>query len=566
MEAISRFLIKNKKYIYIFIILLCGIVLSIPLFNKNIDVFRDDGIQHVIRIDQTAKALRSGESFKVYYDLYNSFGYSWDIFYGNFTSVVPAFFCLIFGFSAISSFKIFLGLLILLSGFTMYIAMIKMFDNREIGLVSAILYMCAPYHLNDIYIRFAIGETAAFVFIPLVFAGLDSIIKNKKSSFAIAYLVIGASGLIISHLLSTIITAFFCLIYLIMHINNIKEDFGIIRKLLVALIITSCLTSYMWVPLMEHTIFEKYQVYEDGMMANSNLLNKHRVDIKNLFTSKNYFQIHELGVVIIALSILSIWVYIKKKIDKEYLKVHIIFLVFGIVSIIITSKIINWTNVPKMFYMIQFPWRMFEFSSFFLSVVSAVSFYYFMKDFKIKDAIFIVLIVMIFSINYKDRIRYKSNPLKDPSIGIVREESLYKTNAGCAKYEYLPVKAYKNMKYVTSREKGIILSSNDVSIIEEKKVNGVYRCKFITDKENIMAELPYVYYRGYSIRVNGTSIEYKENDNGFIEVELNELKDENEIQVEYTGTMFGISANILSIISVFVFIGTCIYYKKKLKV
>lgn len=162
MGKISRFLIKNKGYIYIIGIVICAIFLSIPLFNNKLDVLRDDGAQHVIRIEETAKAIKNMTSPKVYYDLYNGFGYSWDIFYGNFTSFIPSIFCAFLGISAINTFKIFLGILILLSGISMYIATYKMFNNKEISFMAAIMYMCAPYHLNDIYIRYAVRRNCCF--------------------------------------------------------------------------------------------------------------------------------------------------------------------------------------------------------------------------------------------------------------------------------------------------------------------------------------------------------------------------------------------------------------------
>lgn len=38
----------NKEYLYI---LLISIIVCIPLMNKNINIYRDDGIQHVWQIN-----------------------------------------------------------------------------------------------------------------------------------------------------------------------------------------------------------------------------------------------------------------------------------------------------------------------------------------------------------------------------------------------------------------------------------------------------------------------------------------------------------------------------------
>ena len=48
------------------------------------------------------------------------------------------------------------------------------------GALAAILYMLMPYHLNDMYIRNALGEFLSYIFIPLVFLGLYKIFQKEK--------------------------------------------------------------------------------------------------------------------------------------------------------------------------------------------------------------------------------------------------------------------------------------------------------------------------------------------------------------------------------------------------
>ena len=47
----------------------------------------------------------------------------------------------------------------------MYFFIKKVSDNYNIALLSGVLYMIAPYHLTDLYVRNATGEFASFVFI-----------------------------------------------------------------------------------------------------------------------------------------------------------------------------------------------------------------------------------------------------------------------------------------------------------------------------------------------------------------------------------------------------------------
>ena len=71
--------------------------------------------------------------------------------------------------------------------------------------------MIFPYKLEDLYTRYAIGEFTAFVFMPIIFQGLYNLLNGDKKRHY--YIAIGATGLLLTHTISTEYTAIFCLIY-----------------------------------------------------------------------------------------------------------------------------------------------------------------------------------------------------------------------------------------------------------------------------------------------------------------------------------------------------------------
>lgn len=434
----KNFIVANRKHIiYIFLIFVVGSIISIPLLNNKLNVLKDDGIQHIIRINEITECLKNFESTKISNNLCNGFGYSWDIFYGNFTSIIPGIIN-IFVDSGINTFKLFLYILLILSGISMYISTYKMFNKHELSIIASVIYMCAPYHLNDMYIRYAVAEFASFIFIPLVFSGLYCILNNnnndsdnknrdrknlinnkegyeqkENSNTGICMFILGSSGLIITHLISTTITAIFAFIYLIFNFRKLK-DIKMLKKILLSILLILMVTSYFWIPLLENSINTKYEVYEPNKMSSSESVNYHRVELKDLISNKDNFQIHELGIVTIALVLLtiySIW-----KMDREKRKIVLIFLGFGIISILLTTKLINWEYVPKIFLFIQFPWRMLEFSSYFLSVVASVSFCSTIKNVKIIDVLYVLLITVLLTGIFKDRIDYNDEKIEEPKI------------------------------------------------------------------------------------------------------------------------------------------------------
>lgn len=178
----------KDKIKYSIIILLVSLVVCIPLFWKNLNVYYDDGIQHIVRGFLTSNAIKSGENTLVLSKLANGFGYSWDLFYGPLSSFSIGIITLLTN-NAIVSYKIVLYLGLLLSGITMFFFSKKITDDKNVALFTSVLYMTMPYHLTDMYLRNALGEFLSFIFIPLVFLGLYKLYEEEKMNFA---LVIGA--------------------------------------------------------------------------------------------------------------------------------------------------------------------------------------------------------------------------------------------------------------------------------------------------------------------------------------------------------------------------------------
>lgn len=106
-----KILLKHK---YLLCILVASIILSIPLLQKNLNVYYDDGIQHISRAYVTYITLKSGENINILPALCNGFGYSWNLFYGPLSTTLILIFKL-FTTSFIGAYKIVLFIGILLS-------------------------------------------------------------------------------------------------------------------------------------------------------------------------------------------------------------------------------------------------------------------------------------------------------------------------------------------------------------------------------------------------------------------------------------------------------------------
>ena len=80
-------ILKNKKIIDYLILIIIGFILCIPLMNSSLDVYHDDGIQHISRAFGTLSAIKQNGFFpNVIIEFADNFGYSWNLFYGPLTT------------------------------------------------------------------------------------------------------------------------------------------------------------------------------------------------------------------------------------------------------------------------------------------------------------------------------------------------------------------------------------------------------------------------------------------------------------------------------------------------
>lgn len=95
------------------------------------------------------------------------------------------------------------GLILLIaSGLTMYAWLAR---RSARPLLGAALYMIAPYHLYDFYVRGALAEYAAFIWLPLIALAIDGLPHRKN----LALLALTYAALILSHLPLAMLTGIF---------------------------------------------------------------------------------------------------------------------------------------------------------------------------------------------------------------------------------------------------------------------------------------------------------------------------------------------------------------------
>ena len=176
-------LCNNKKIDYV-VIIIVGLILSIPLHKVQLTVGTHDGLVHLMRIKGAVSAI-STQQFPplIVPDMCLSSGYAMMLFYNPLVTYVPMLIYYVISNYFIAM-KVFSILCIITSGITMYLFSYNTTNKRQIALFSSLLYITVPYLLGNIYVRGAMGEFAALAFLPLTFIGLDNLLNKLLFVFS----------------------------------------------------------------------------------------------------------------------------------------------------------------------------------------------------------------------------------------------------------------------------------------------------------------------------------------------------------------------------------------------
>lgn len=546
MEQIEK-IIKSKYTPYI-IILILSIVIMVPLFTMNLSQYNEARI-HIGRIEGVKEII----SEKIFPSFISSkhmlgFGYALNIFYGPLTTYIPILIS-IFTTSSILALKIFTIITVSLSGITMYNFIYEISKSKKIALISSLIYILAPYKLTDIYSRNALGEYTSFIFIPLVFSGIYKLLNNNQKQSL--YIIIGAVGLILSNTITTIYVAIFVLLYLLL--NYEKINLKMIKKMLIDAIIILLLTAFYLIPLIEHKAYGNYTIYDaESMFATGADVYNTGIGIKQWASSEfgNQEIVFSLGIAIIAGLILTPSTIKKAKNEKEYIS----FAILALISAYLSTKLFPWVIMPSILTIIQFAWRLNGFLIFFISYICAVNVVKFSEIIKDKKNILTIAMIICISIcawfggaryisKYEQEIdnKFETNLIKAQKIGP------YNINR-----EYLPLNVGKNIKYMEERENKTYVITGEASIKNEEKQALTDNMEVEVEKKATL-ELPYIYYHGYTVKLNGKQLKTYQSEKGFLCVDVEES---GKLEVEYTGTMVEKMGYIISGISL---IGIAVY-------
>ncbi len=342
-----------------FLASLAGIALlaSLPLFAPGIVNAGYDLKFHLMRIAGIARELRLGHvPVRLSSAWMEGYGYPVSVYYGDLLLYIPALMSLL-GFSVTTAYKFYVFLINVGTAATACYGMHRICRDRRIALLASLAYCTASYRLWNIYIRAALGEFGATMFLPLIAAAVYGIYmddaadrgRHRKNALLLAA---GMSGVILTHTLSVDMT-FFTLLFVCVALLKRTFRKEVISQYLLAVLATCGLCMYFIVPFLDYMASVPVKVSSAIDVRGGNTIQYCGISIAEYFTFDK-----SPGLVLLAVFFAAV-VYCTKKRDQEMR-----WLTVGSgLAILATLSIFPWDYLARhsLFFalmaQIQFPYR-----------------------------------------------------------------------------------------------------------------------------------------------------------------------------------------------------------------
>lgn len=423
------------------------------------------------------------------------------------------------------------------------------------GLLAAItgsmIFLYAPYHAMEIFIRGSVGEYWAIAFVPLILLG----VYKKRVTLA----AVGLAGLILSHTILGFITTVMLTLSILAYLTR-KRDW----YLLTFVILGIGLSAFFWLP----ALVEMQYTRVNAMISSSaTSFSDHYICLSQLWNAPwGYggsapgcvdgmsFKIGKFHSIVFALSLLILFLNRSAKRLKKINTIVFVVTLYTLCIIFLTLPYSSFLwNIFPMTRFLQYPWRLLSFVIIGIGITGA----YLVASWKAPivrffiGAVIIVSTIMINAKLFVPQYQY----LRDSNQFETKEELRFRISK--ISDEYLP----PDVPRVTNVNDVI---NETIAQTQSLKVNEIMRKETyekyeVTSAYEQTVPLRIAYFPGWKIFLNG-----KETLPSIVQGLPSVIVSEGQsiIEMKFTNTPIRTVANCISLVSLVVCIAIYAYGKK----
>lgn len=435
------------------------------------------------------------------------------------------------GFSLLASIKIPLGLLFFVGAWGVYL-WIRRHYGATGAAVAAILYLFAPYHLVDIYVRGAFAEFSALAVLPYLFYGIDLLlndIHDRRKGFLIT--VASTAAIFLSHQLSAMMITPFALIYSMYSLAIIGFSLRKLALLATAPVVAAGLSAFYWLPVLaEKQYLQDFSktvlrssaggyYYADHFVYPSQLVSTFW-GFGNSINGSGDTMSFQIGLTLIIASVVALATLIISAHMKRAFSAQLLLL--GVLAIFMTSEYsVYLYRLADPLVFVQFPWRFLGPATLFLSAFGgSITMGQIAGRFQIAVLATVIAASIYFS-NDQRRVYLPNVPIS-PAYETTRLK-MRKMMGLNASDEYLPKWADRLGIADTPEVKPLAISetlSLSGSITEVVAGNKQMRFTYTGEQSYSVVGIPWYYFPGWQGKIDGLPARISPTSDGYLAVNV----------------------------------------------
>ena len=362
----------RTKLIFLLFSLFIALLFSLPYLMKDLLPIEHDTFFHLSRIEGLAKAIQNKDFLPaIYPDKNNGFGYTSPLFYADIL-LTPAALLYLAGLPLSATYKLVILVETMLASYTVMCLVFRITKRNSAAFIGAAAYTFANYHITDVYVRGALGEVQAMIFLPVLLEGIYILLyeQNDKEWKCACF---GLTALALTHNLTFLLSVILCIIFFLIRLSYLNKT--TIIAVFKAVILAFLFSAFFTLPMLEQLFSNDYYLdyygsssdLADGAMplwkyfANTTIFG-----YSSSALSKDQQMLINPGYFLTFAPL--IYFFLKEK--KPFVTTC---MVLGYIFLLLPCNLIPW-DILFFLRILQFPWRFIQLAMLLLTIPASYAF------------------------------------------------------------------------------------------------------------------------------------------------------------------------------------------------